>query len=73
MTEICVVDEMAGAAELAKGKSSGIPVVIVRGADRSWFRESSVRAEVVRPHVRGPVPLTSGSEALGAVTVTGDE
>ena len=51
VTEICVVDEMAGAAELAKGKSSGIPVVIVRGADPSWFRESSVREEVVRPHV----------------------
>ncbi len=51
VTEICIVDEMAAAAELAKGKSSGIPVVIVRGADPSWFRESSVREEVVRPHV----------------------
>jgi coenzyme F420-0:L-glutamate ligase/coenzyme F420-1:gamma-L-glutamate ligase len=50
VTEVCVVDEMASAAELAKGKASGIPVVLVRGADRSWFRESSVRAEVVRPH-----------------------
>jgi coenzyme F420-0:L-glutamate ligase / coenzyme F420-1:gamma-L-glutamate ligase len=50
VTEICVVDEMAAAAELAKGKASGIPVVVLRGADRSWFRESSVRAEVVRPH-----------------------
>jgi coenzyme F420-0:L-glutamate ligase / coenzyme F420-1:gamma-L-glutamate ligase len=50
VTEICVVDEMAGAAELAKGKASGIPVVVLRGADRSWFRESSVRAEVVRPY-----------------------
>ena len=50
VTEICVADEMAAAAELAKGKASGIPVVVLRGADRSWFRESSVRAEVVRPH-----------------------
>ncbi len=50
VTEVCVVDEMAGAAELAKGKASGIPVVVLRGADRSWFRESSVRAEVVRPY-----------------------
>jgi coenzyme F420-0:L-glutamate ligase / coenzyme F420-1:gamma-L-glutamate ligase len=50
VTEVCVVDELAGAAELAKGKSTGIPVVIVRGVDRSWFRESSVRGEVVRPH-----------------------
>jgi coenzyme F420-0:L-glutamate ligase/coenzyme F420-1:gamma-L-glutamate ligase len=50
VTEVCVVDEMAAAAELAKGKATGVPVVVVRGADRSWFRESSVRAEVVRPH-----------------------
>jgi coenzyme F420-0:L-glutamate ligase / coenzyme F420-1:gamma-L-glutamate ligase len=51
VTAVCVVDEIAAAAELAKGKSSGIPVVIVRGTDPSWFRESSVRAEVVRPHL----------------------
>jgi coenzyme F420-0:L-glutamate ligase / coenzyme F420-1:gamma-L-glutamate ligase len=50
VTEICVVDEMAAAAELAKGKATGIPVVVLRGADRAWFRESSVRAEVVRPY-----------------------
>jgi coenzyme F420-0:L-glutamate ligase/coenzyme F420-1:gamma-L-glutamate ligase len=49
-TEVCVVDEIAAAAELAKGKSTGNPVVIVRGIDRRWFRESSVRAEVVRPY-----------------------
>jgi coenzyme F420-0:L-glutamate ligase/coenzyme F420-1:gamma-L-glutamate ligase len=52
VTEICAVDEIASAAELAKGKSSGIPVVIVRGVDQAWFRESSVRAEVVRPYGR---------------------
>jgi coenzyme F420-0:L-glutamate ligase / coenzyme F420-1:gamma-L-glutamate ligase len=50
VTEVCVVDELAAAAELAKGKSTAVPVVIVRGIDRSWFRESSVRAEVVRSH-----------------------
>ena len=49
-TEICVVDEIASAAELAKGKASGNPVVVVRGVDRGWFRESSVRAEIVRPY-----------------------
>jgi coenzyme F420-0:L-glutamate ligase / coenzyme F420-1:gamma-L-glutamate ligase len=51
VTEVCLVDELAAAAELAKGKSTGIPVVIVRGADPSWFRESSVRGEVVRPYL----------------------
>ena len=50
VTEICVADEIAAAAELAKGKSSRVPVVVLRGADRSWFREASVRAEVVRPY-----------------------
>jgi coenzyme F420-0:L-glutamate ligase / coenzyme F420-1:gamma-L-glutamate ligase len=50
VTEICVADEMAAAAELVKGKATGVPVVVVRGAERSWFRESSVRAEVIRPH-----------------------
>jgi coenzyme F420-0:L-glutamate ligase/coenzyme F420-1:gamma-L-glutamate ligase len=49
-TEVCVADELAAAAELAKGKSAGVPAVIVRGVDRSWFRESAVKAEVVRPY-----------------------
>ena len=49
VTEVCVADELAGAAELVMGKSSGIPVAIVRGVDESWLRESSVRAEIVRP------------------------
>jgi coenzyme F420-0:L-glutamate ligase/coenzyme F420-1:gamma-L-glutamate ligase len=48
-TEICVADELASAAELVKGKTGGIPVVIVRGVEPSWFRESSVKAEIVRP------------------------
>lgn len=48
VTEVAVADELASAAELVMGKSSGIPVAIVRGADASWFREASVR-ELVRP------------------------
>lgn len=50
VTQVCVADELAGAAELVKGKASGVPAVIVRGVERSWFRESSVRAEIVRPY-----------------------
>ncbi|MFD5865105.1 coenzyme F420-0:L-glutamate ligase [Agromyces sp. NPDC127015] len=34
VTMPCVADEIAGAAELVKGKSSGVPVAIVRGLDR---------------------------------------
>ena len=50
VTEVCVADELAGAAELVMGKSAGVPVAIVRGVDPAWLRESSVRAEIVRPH-----------------------
>ena len=49
VTEVAVADELASAAELVMGKASGIPVAMVRGVDPSWLRESSVRAEVVRP------------------------
>ncbi len=50
VTEVCVADEIAGAAELVMGKSRGIPVAVVRGIDPTWLRESSVRDEIVRPH-----------------------
>ena len=50
VTEVCVADELAGAAELVMGKSAGVPVAIVRGVDPAWLRESSVREEIVRPH-----------------------
>jgi coenzyme F420-0:L-glutamate ligase/coenzyme F420-1:gamma-L-glutamate ligase len=50
VTEVAVADELAGAAELVMGKAAGVPVAVVRGVQRSWFRESSVRDEVVRPH-----------------------
>jgi coenzyme F420-0:L-glutamate ligase/coenzyme F420-1:gamma-L-glutamate ligase len=49
-TEVCIADEIAGAAELVMGKASSIPVAIVRGVDPKWLRESSVRAEIVRNH-----------------------
>ena len=49
VTEVCVADELAGAAELVMGKASGVPVAVVRGVDPSWLREGSVRDEIVRP------------------------
>ena len=48
-TEICIADEIAGAADLVKPKSSKVPVVIVRGIQREHFRDSSIKSEVVRP------------------------
>jgi len=50
VTEVCVADEIAGAAELVMGKSRQVPVAVVRGADAGWLREGSVAAEVVRPY-----------------------
>ncbi|MGH2686402.1 MAG: coenzyme F420-0:L-glutamate ligase, partial [Actinomycetota bacterium] len=48
VTEVAVVDELAAAAELVMGKSSGIPVAVVRGVEPGWFRRGEVRAEIVR-------------------------
>ena len=48
-TEICVADELAGAAELVMGKDRGIPVAVVRGVPTDWLRPASVQTEIVRP------------------------
>ncbi len=48
-TEVCVADELAGAAELVMGKDRGVPAAIVRGVPAEWLRDSSVAAEIVRP------------------------
>jgi coenzyme F420-0:L-glutamate ligase/coenzyme F420-1:gamma-L-glutamate ligase len=48
VTEVAIADEVASAAELVMGKSSGIPVAVVRGLDAAWLRESSVD-ELIRP------------------------
>jgi coenzyme F420-0:L-glutamate ligase/coenzyme F420-1:gamma-L-glutamate ligase len=49
VTEVCVADELAAAAELVMGKASGVPVAIIRGVDPTWLREGSVSEEIVRP------------------------
>ena len=48
VTEVCVADEIAAAAELVMGKSTAVPVAVVRGVDPSWLRDSSVRGEIIR-------------------------
>jgi coenzyme F420-0:L-glutamate ligase/coenzyme F420-1:gamma-L-glutamate ligase len=50
VTEVCVADELAGAAELVMGKASAIPVAVVRGVDPSWLRDGSVASEIIRPY-----------------------
>ena len=48
VTEVCVADELASAAELVMGKDRNIPAAIVRGVPAQWLRSSSVVGEVVR-------------------------
>jgi coenzyme F420-0:L-glutamate ligase/coenzyme F420-1:gamma-L-glutamate ligase len=48
VTEVCVADELAAAADLVCGKAEGVPVALVRGVDPTWLRDSSIREEVVR-------------------------
>ncbi len=48
VTEVALADEIASAAELVMGKAAGVPAAIVRGLDRSFFRESTAR-ELIRP------------------------
>ena len=49
VTEVCVVDELASAAELVMGKATGTAAAIVRGVDPAWLGQGEVRAEIVRP------------------------
>lgn len=48
VTEVCVADEIAGAADMVMGKATGIAAAVVRGIDPAWFGEGSVRREVIR-------------------------
>ena len=49
VTEVCVADEIAAAAELVMGKARAVPAAVVRGVDPSWLREGSVADEIIRP------------------------
>ncbi len=48
VTEVCVVDELAAAAELVMGKATGVAAAVVRGVDPAWLGRGEVRGEVVR-------------------------
>ncbi len=50
VTEVCVADELCGAAELVRGKADGIALATIRGGNESWFGEGSIVGDVVRPH-----------------------
>jgi coenzyme F420-0:L-glutamate ligase / coenzyme F420-1:gamma-L-glutamate ligase len=48
VTEVCVVDEIAGAADMVMGKATGIAAAVVRGVDRRWLGDGNVRDQIVR-------------------------
>ncbi|MCB1255780.1 MAG: coenzyme F420-0:L-glutamate ligase [Microthrixaceae bacterium] len=55
VTEVAIVDEIAGAADLVMGKATGVPVAIVRGVDESAFiSERAARSSVAADLVRKP-------------------
>ena len=55
--ELCVVDVLAGAAELVKGNTSRVPVAVIRGYD--WQRDDAGLDEDRHPRRRArPLPLT---------------
>ncbi len=46
-TAIAVADQLAGAADLARTKDAGLPVVVIRGAERFWTSEDGAGAAAV--------------------------
>jgi coenzyme F420-0:L-glutamate ligase/coenzyme F420-1:gamma-L-glutamate ligase len=48
VTEVCVVDEIAGAADMVMGKATGIAAAVVRGIDPRWLGDGNVHDEIVR-------------------------
>ncbi len=48
VTEVCVADEIAAAADLVCGKATGVPVAVVRGVDPTWLGDGSIHDEVIR-------------------------
>ena len=48
VTEVALVDELASAAELVMGKSSGIPVAIIRGGEPDWFGSGNIKEGLIR-------------------------
>ena len=73
-TEVAVVDELAGAAELVMGKASGICAAVVRGVDRrGWATGVGPRRDRPPPG-RRPFPLEGrpGGGHRAAVEAVGD-
>ena len=51
VTEVCVVDELAAAADLVCGKAAAVPVALCRGVEPGWLGEGAAEIELPRaPH-----------------------
>jgi coenzyme F420-0:L-glutamate ligase/coenzyme F420-1:gamma-L-glutamate ligase len=48
VTEVCVVDEIAGAADMVMGKATGVAAAAVRGVDPRWLGDGNVHDQIVR-------------------------
>ncbi|MCP5026775.1 MAG: coenzyme F420-0:L-glutamate ligase [Actinomycetia bacterium] len=48
VTEVCVADELASAAELVMGKADNVAAAIVRGVDPDWLGDGSIHDEIIR-------------------------
>lgn len=48
VTEVCIIDELAGAADLVMGKAANVPVAICRGVDPSWLGEGAAQDTLPR-------------------------
>ena len=63
--ELCVADELAGAAELVKGNTTRVPVAIIRGV--RWEPDDAGLDPARHPRpVKGPVPLSGMPRGLYA-------
>ncbi len=49
VTEVCIADEIAAAADLVKPKAGGVPMVVARGLPEAYFGAGSA-ADIVRPY-----------------------
>ena len=50
-TEVAIIDEIAGAANLVLHKAAGTPFALLRGLDESFFGDGSIGENIVR-HAR---------------------
>lgn len=66
VTEIALADELAGAAELVKGKLGDVPVAVVRGL--SYRDEGGGSAPLIRPVDQDMFALGAREAAVAAVT-----